>query len=85
MNIQEKTEFKNELNSTHAKLIGLSDEEANNNPLWKSENLLSKKNYDDLIRWGIEQLIEKYNLNQTEAEKEMSWHIIERGLSNYEL
>jgi len=82
MTSQEKIEFQKSIDQTHLRLVGLSEEEVVNKPYWKSENPLSDSNYAELIDWGVSQLVSKYGLELTEAEKEISWLMMETSMKN---
>jgi len=82
MTSQEKMEFQKSIDQTHLRLVGMSEKDIANKPYWKSENPLSDSNYAEMIDWGVSQLVDKYGLETTEAEKEISWLMMETGMKN---
>ena len=79
MTIEQKNKFKEEFVDQHKKLVGFTQGvEVSEN--WKENYPLSNREYDALVEWGVENIISQFKINQRDAEKEISWLVMEIGL-----
>ena len=80
MTVEQKKRFKEEFINQHMLIAGVTSEEVQISQNWKEDNPLSNKEYVELIEWSIEAMATQFELNQTEAEKEISWLVMELGI-----
>lgn len=52
-----------------------------NDPEWYMRYRVTKEQEDNFIKWGVKLIREKLRLTKAMAEKEMSWFILQWGLT----
>ncbi len=61
--------------------FGKSYEDVKDNPDWYMQYRTDEESEKEFIRWGIELIRKKLKLNKDRATKEMSWFILQWGLT----
>jgi hypothetical protein len=80
MTVEQKDQFKKEFVNQHMLIVGVTQDEVLISDSWREDNPLSNDEYAELIQWGVESIADQLELTQTEAEKEISWLVMELGL-----
>jgi hypothetical protein len=61
--------------------FGVTYSDVSNDPDWYMRYRVTKEQEDLFIKWGIDLIREKLKLNKKMAEQEMSWFILQWGLT----
>jgi len=61
--------------------FGVTYEDVKNNPDWYMEYLTTEKAEQEFIEWGTDLISKKLRLNKKMARMEMSWFILQWGLT----
>jgi len=63
---------------------GLSYEDVKSDPTWYMNYKINRSDESDFINWGSNLIQEELGLTKTLAEKEISWFILQWGLTSSE-
>ncbi len=61
--------------------FGVTYNDVSNDPDWYMRYRITKEQEDSFIKWGIDLIREKLKLTKKMAEQEMSWFILQWGLT----